>query len=306
MPVTAYTYAELIKAIRELALDVGPVSCFSIAKQDFLYTKAVNGGVPQFALHSALGTPPPAPVFLNISAYPKLYDMLNYMNAQGAVTSLSMDYVPDELSNMLVDAAAQAITNPFVLRRSNYFSLESIELKIYEYFRRYYTDYVLDIDEWDPETYIKATYNVEFPKIALWCAYWLIDKKRMSYAAVSYLKQNNGEPDIDTEEFINYSKNITTKLGDTHTIVEAPDEVGLGFKDFSALWGDKYSFLGKLQLYLRSKFEAGFCDYSLRENTVNSQDFILEKHWSLYAYVDTLSLSELTKDVLQASNEQPE
>jgi hypothetical protein len=131
----------------------------------------------------------------------------------------------------------------------------------------------------------------------VWVAYWLVDKKRANMAANESLRELNEESFVSSDELINFLPEVSTRVGDTFTVTERSDEIGEGTADFTALWGDKFKFLTKHQLYLRNLLEGRFDDFSLRENRIIVGNLTIEKHYSDFSYVNTHSLSPVTKDI---------
>ena len=99
-------------------------------------------------------------------------------------------------------------------------------------------------------------------------------------------------------EFKNTNIDTTTRVGDVFTEMEKTDESGTGLDGFTSLWGDKYSYLTKLQLYIRSMFEKQFQDYSLRDNAMISQTFTMDKTWERSSWINPHLFSNDTYGVL--------
>lgn len=287
------TYDQTIVAIREAVLDLSPVSCFTVKKQGFVLSALTD------KLSFATTVPDEVKEIL-YADNPKLYDVLLKCNELGIETGIEKGYVPNEQSKYIVPVESKAITDAYMLKRKNYFSVEEINVVITDFFWRF-LDKAFSCETPDDAQTMMDDYlcYADVQRMVLWVAFHLLEKRRMNQASADFLKQQNSEAlDVCDDKVANITQQVTTRVGDSFTIVEQETDTGLGFEDFSALWGDKYAYLTKLQLYIRTRYEQLFGDFSLRESTVNSTSVVMEKYWQPYAYVDTHTLSELTTDVL--------
>lgn len=297
---TKPTYAQIVTTIRELIFDVSPVACYSLTKQGL--SLAVDSNGYNFTGDTTLS--------LLFEDNPKFYDMVvKFKQANLSLACvLSLDYIPNEYSNTTTEFTGSLATEQ-TLYRPYYFSEETIVSFMYQYFVKYYDyEYAIywqelvgttetgELEQMLSDLSLRETY-----KLILWVSFHLLEKQRMNVSSVSYLKKKNGET-VDCEnEFTNLRKTFSTKLGDTFTVNEDTEADGLGTEGFTSLWGDKYSYLTKLQLYVRTQLEKIYGDFSLRDNAINSVSFTLEKTWVANAYNDTISLSPFTKDILHSS-----
>ena len=115
---------------------------------------------------------------------------------------------------------------------------------------------------------------------------------------ISSHKISSGTIDVlNQDTFLNTDKTITTRVGEVFTITENPKSNN-STDGFSSLWGDQDTYLAKLQLYIRGRFEQLYKDFSLRDNCAVSSSIPLDKHWFPFDYGYRNSLSELATTVL--------
>jgi len=295
---------EIVTSVRELILDINPVSCFTLQKQGLSFSANTEKAEVTGSTNATL----------LYSEAPKFYDLVSFLKDKGVDVKLSIDYVPLDYSSSLKDIPTVSLDSPKEIMRRNYFSVEMIYKTVLDHFQKFY-DY-----EYSPyvDTFVYFNGSAELDrmlgvmttreqqKVVLWAAYFLIEERRKNTASMNFLRTKNGEVDdlcAGAGDFRNRYQETTTKVGETFVLREGQEELGKVEQDFTALWGDKYDFLTKLQLSIRDRFEKLFNDYSLRDSTINSTSFVLEKNWISHAYADTLSLSLFTKDLLLTSGD---
>ena len=290
-------YSTAIRAIRELVLDTNPVQCFSVSGQGFLFTKdsstiTIAGEVYDF------------------SEIEKYYDLTKVLRAENAIISIYPDFVPAEHVVHTVDFNYPEIVPPDELTareviRENYFSIQTIESLMEEFFS-YYCPYV-----GFPRT-VQAIYNAlnyfERRKIIYWVAYYLVDRKRMNYAAATeMMRLNNGGSGCSTGgDFRNLETSVTTRVGEVFSVTEKDGDGGKGLDGFTSFWGDKYSYFTKLQLWIRDRYEKQFKDFSLRDDALINQTFSIEKGYEGSTWFNTLDFSRDTMDILNPDIRQPQ
>jgi hypothetical protein len=302
---------EVMAAIREVILDVNPVSCFTVQKQGFSFTLTST-------LASLIDSGGNA-INFSISGNTKLYMLVQWLQAQGATTSLLEDYVPLEYCSSLFPQSGIGITNAVSIKRGCYYSDQTICHILNNYCRKFYEhDFMVMLQS--PVPYIGENYsgadlydvNVspygissldrrDRGKMTLWCSYFLLEERRKNSASLAFLKNKNGDADAADcvkGDYRNLIEDTMTKIGDSFAITDKQQADGSGEKDFTALWGDKYQFLTKLQLYIRERYEKIFGDYSLRDNVMVSTGFSIEKNWMYESYANTTTLSGFADDLL--------
>ena len=278
---------DIIKCIREFVQDLAPVHSFSVTTKNYDFSKAAN----YINYNSVLD---------DVSSQEsKVYKVLNTLNATNngtteITTSIALDYVATEVSSLLVDFQNED-EKELKVYSQNYFSEYTIQKHIIEFFNYYLcVDYV-------PKTVEEIINRMDYTmkrKVCLWVAFYLIDEKRKNYASVKYSKSQDGtDDDCTSSDMVNKTQNITTSVGDVFSVTESFDESGKGFENFTALWGDKYEYLTKCQLWIRDRFEKVFKDGSLRDGHLFSTSISNNKHWTPYAYGDTKNLSENFGDI---------
>lgn len=288
------TYDQCLVAIRELALDLGPVQSFAVRKAapGFVFSKDSTQVVIDTDTY-----------LLTDAAVQKIYGIIPKLLLKDGLVDVYADHVPTELTTSLVDFNFSASdlegTNGKDVYRSNYFSTTTIESVMEDYFN-YYLPY--DGVERTVAEIVNAMDYLETRKLCYWVAYYLIDKRRANTAAAEQLQKKNTFLNVTTSTTGNLTtteKTVTMRIGESFTVTEAPSKDDTQLSGFQSFWGDKYDYLTKMQLYLRDRFERLFRDYSLRDNVAVSTSVVLEKNWNPSAYFDTYDLSLLARDLIQ-------
>lgn len=296
MLVDKMTYEQAIRSIRELVLDTNPVRCLTVTGQDFFFKKDSNGVV--------IAEKP-----FTFGEVGKFYELVEKLFEEPKVTyGLTEDYVATEPVKTLndVEFTLTSAEPTRGLYRKQYFSNETIEnamIEAFPYLTCYvgYPRYTLDIFNNDLDYFDRR-------KLVLLTAYFLLDRRRMQTAtATELIRKTNeingvGDPCGGDGEIKNTSVSVTTRIGEVFTVNEKVEEDGKGLEGFTSLWGDKYSYLTKLQLYIRGLYEKQFGDFSLRDDAMRSSGFYLEKGWETSAWIDTINFSRTTLDILLPDN----
>ena len=281
-------YNQAIRSIREIVLDTSPVQCFKVSGQDFLFKKESNS----FTLSDST---------FSTGEAEKFYDLMDKIRAKSVTIGILGDFVPTEYTSNIVDFNYPSLSEIKTVSRDRYFSLETIEGFIEEYFAYYltFTD--------SPRTLEQIFNELDYfqrKKLVFWVSYYLIDKKRMNYASTGEMIRLNNPEDLDDQvsgaggQLKNIDETVTTKVGEVFTVTEKISEGGQGVKGFTSLWGDKYDYFTKLQLYIRDRFERQFRDYSLRDDAMITQEFGIEKGWEDSSWIDPNLFSNYTSSIL--------
>jgi hypothetical protein len=282
------TYQETITCIREIILDLQKVFCFDIE---------IDGGGADFTFVKDSSSVTVMGTTELLTEVPKFYNLLELISdTSGIKATVRKDYVATEFTSSLVDVDHTAETEKQTISRSRYFSDQQIERKMEDYYAQYlpYTDQI----RLSSEIFTDLDY-FGIRKMCYWVAYYLLDEKRKNYAAVDVTlttAANNGDYCEDESQLKQRDDRVTMMIGDSFEVTEQTKETGKDLEGFTALWADNYSYLTKLQLWIRQQYERLFQDYSLRDNVMVSQSTTLEKHWRPFVYVDTKYLSSFTQD----------
>jgi len=279
MLVQNISYAQAIRSIREIILDTGLVQCFKVSGQGLPFKKTPS--------EVTLGT-----VIKPISdaGVLKLYDLIALLVEKEVAVEILPDYVATEYISGLFDFDYNLIAGETkILKAKNYFSNSVIETVMIEFFSKFLS---YDGHEHTTESIFEKLNYFQKGKLILWVAYYLVDRRRMFYASTSILIGNaNG---ATGSSFKNTTKEVTTRIGDVYTETERDSDNGKGLDGFTSLWGDQDSYLTRLQLYIRDKYEKLFNDFSLRDNAMISQTFTMVKTWENDAWLNTLGWSSDT------------
>jgi hypothetical protein len=286
-----------IKAIRELIMDVNPVPFAQVRGQGFTFSKSSTDIVIDGVAYT----------FEEIE---KVYEFMEELREKlNDDTDIIIDssFVSTEYADGIQTFShtfAADNTEYFQLKRKRFFSDKYILSVMNEFFIQYLT---FNESPATVETVYKDLNYLDQKKLILWCAFYLVDRKRMFLATAQILQeQNEGNTDAETgTEFKNSKRTITASVGDvfSETINEG-DEGGANssgntaLTGFTALWGDQYSYLAKLQLWIRQRFEKQFNDFSLREDCLISTKVSMEKTWTPDTYMDSTNFSRSTLDLI--------
>lgn len=276
MMIADFDYQQSLKLVREVVLDISPVQCFKVSGQGFVFSKDSSGIVVDTETFT-------------FAQMQKQYDLLYKLREKEISVEILPDYIATGDNLELTDFNFPDLNSPRVIEKRSYFPLSDID--------NLYSEYFMNYIEFDgvPKT-VESIFNqldyLEKRRLVLWVAYYLVDRKRMYYASSSEMirlqSSDSGGSCGNEGTFKNTDTSITTRIGDVFSMTEKIDESGKGLEGFTSLWGDKYSYLSKLQLWIRDRFEKQFKDYSLRDNAMISQSFSLEKAWRPYQWTDSL------------------
>jgi hypothetical protein len=287
-------YDQCIVAIRELALDLGPVQSFAVRKAapGFIFSKDAS----ELVMGTDTYTLPSAEMW-------KVYHVITSLVMRNALIDVYADHVPVELVTGLKDFSYTADDleeeGGQVVWRNNYFTTEVIAGVIEDFFNKYVP---YDGIERSVSEIVNTLDYLDTRKMCYWVAYYLIDKRRANTAAAEQLQKNNTFLNITTSNTGNLTtteRTVTMRIGESFAVTEAPSKDDTEVTGFKSFWGDKYDFLTKMQLYLRDRYERLFNDFSLRDNVAVSTSVTLEKNWNPSAYFDTHDLSNFTRDLIQ-------
>lgn len=289
--VDSITFDQAIRSIREVVLDTNPVQCFKVGGQDLPFVKDSNG----IALNGNNFT------FIEVE---KFYDLMDKLSSVELNIEILPDFAPNEFCVDIVNFNYPALTETKTISRKNYFSQNTIE-KVMEEFFYHYCPY--DGIPKFVSTIFNSLHYMEKRKLILWVSYYLIDRKRMQYASAGELIRINSLNGSGTScgsdgELKNTDVTTTTRVGEVFSVTERTTEDGKGLEGFTSLWGDKYSYFTKLQLWIRERFEKQFKDFSLRDNAMINQTFTIEKGWENSSWIDTINFSVYTRDLLLPDN----
>lgn len=263
------TKEDIVKAVRELSFDrffipgialkALPGHTLTISTTQFKILRADN-----------------STLYLGDLTTLTTFDMLTTsLIAAGIVISYTPYYNGEESTQQFIPVSAVSMAGDYTAYKKFFFSDQAI----YEWMQYYYlsvlairipTDTLLaDLDVWVP----KLIYPNE-QHVALKIAYWLVDKRRMYEYASEHVGLNytDGSAYSSSTSPSGSTESVTVQIGSVFTLTENPHngELTEQFNSVGSdnVLGDKYSFWYRLSLYLRSKIEMEFGDYSLRPDQV--------------------------------------
>ena len=233
--------------------------------------------------------------------YPTLEDLMNAFIEVGIVVAYTPYFRGQESVYSLIPINNKELTEDFTAFRRYFFSDEEIKATI-----RWYYFVVLDIR--DVELTDEIVGKLKRPSeqhLAIWVSYWLVDKRRVYENAANAIGQTFTDGSDYSGSSDNTAGTVTTvQIGSVFNITEDPS-TGYFYEDFNRVgsdnvWGDRYSFWYRLQLYLRDLLETQFGDYSLRKNNVIPGWVELIRELDFRSYYDSypFTLSPLSRGIL--------
>jgi hypothetical protein len=282
-------YDQVLTSCRELSLSVSPVPALVVLGQDLIVSKdsdylTING--TQFPLEDIV----------------KIYNLYQLFQKEGVKIDVPAIYIPLEFVRHVEDFSFTLADgdDPKNIMLRSFFSNETINEVIFRYFVNYKGfDYLDTMSTEEISDELKDYELIDDIHLSLWTSFYLIEKKRMIFSSAEAYKDPYGYSD---KTFIASDKTISTQVGSAFTVTENQKSAGKDTEGFTALWGDSDSYLSKQQLYIRTKFEKMFHDYSLRDNTGVSSNIPLIKDWKPFEWARGDSLSNLTTEILSKSN----
>lgn len=306
------TLNELITAVRELTFDRFIIPAFALKQMPDCSltiqpaTADINGRIVITHPNTEEGAEEPIVEVFSFefdSTTTTMDELMNAIMAADIVFAYTPYYRGSELVNSLVKVTARSMAEDLTLFRRYFFSDSEIcDMISWYYFR------VLDIKDVElTDDVIGRLVRPSEKHLAIWCSYWLVDKRRLYEAAANSIGQSYSDgSDYTGASDTSLGGGITTtvNIGSVFSITENPTE-GFFYEDFNRVgsdnvWGDRYSFWYKLMLYLRGLLEETFGDYSLRKDNVIPGYISLIREQDFRAYYDSwpFTLSPLSRGIL--------
>lgn len=242
-------------------------------------------------------------VELPFQDYPTLEDIMNALIAANVIVAYTPYFRGVEPSTVLIQVKDKELTEDYTLFRRYFFSDDEIKDMI-----RWYYFVVLDIKNVDltDETVGKLVRPSE-KHMAIWVSYYLVDKRRLYENAANAIGQSftdGSDYTGSTDASIGVGTTTTVQIGSVFSITEDPSQ-GFFYEDYNRVgsdnvFGDRYSFWYKLQLYLRDLLETQFGDYSLRKDNVIPGWISFQRDLDFRSYYDSwpFTLSPLSRGIL--------
>lgn len=242
-------------------------------------------------------------VELPFQDYPTLEDIMNALIAANVIVAYTPYFRGVEPSTVLIQVKDKELTEDYTLFRRYFFSDDEIEDMI-----RWYYFVVLDIKDVDltDETVGRLVRPSE-KHMAIWVSYYLVDKRRLYENAANAIGQSftdGSDYTGSTDASTGVGTTTTVQIGSVFSITEDPSQ-GFFYEDYNRVgsdnvFGDRYSFWYKLQLYLRDLLETQFGDYSLRKDNVIPGYISLQRELDFREYFDSYPfvLSPLSRGIL--------
>jgi hypothetical protein len=312
--------SDIIDSIRELSFDRFVTPCFYVQSDAPGLTISISSSSLSII---GMGSPPSYSLVLPFSTYPTLKSIVDALIGAGFRVSYSASYILSEASSSLLPTSSQQLTPPvyqgvqiqFPVYRKFFFGDTAVMKVIRKYFvqmlrwREQYGTYT--ITDQQVEGTLAALHQPTLEHLSLWCAYKLVDNRRVYELSGEFLNQSslteNGYSGIlvDATGSSQVSVNIADVFSVTDNNTDNYNQGELPYRPGADnVLGDAQSFWYRLMLWLRKMVEDDFGDNSLRSATVIEGRLILHKDINFYAYFDSYpyTLSPLVRGLTRSTN----
>lgn len=303
------TLAEVVRSARELSFDRFVTPAFFITGKSTGQLLAITS--TSIAITTPPSTPEEDPITFTLpfADNPTLEDIALVFITEGYPFSYAASFVGSEPSNSLLPVSSELSLSPTALYRKYFFS----DAEVMEVMRRYLTmecgySYAKAY-EVDLLTEVTKLSNAVPHHMALWCAYWLVERRRIYELASEVIGQStfSGTGDAGMLGILENGSSINVNLADVFSLTDNPQSK---FNEGEKSWGvgadnvlgDASGFWYRLQLWIRSQLERLFGDFSLRPDQVIMGVMSLEKDTNFYAYYDQYpyTISPLSREILSS------
>lgn len=317
------TLNEIITAVRELTFDRFIIPAFAIKQMGDNYFLSIDKEfIPEtgeenveiikgkLSIIKEIPNPEVPAEFIEqlivdlpFQSYPTLEDIMNKLIEVGITVAYTPYFRGIEPSSTLIQVNRRAITENITTFRRYFFS-DSEVLNTIEW----YYDRVLDIkDVVLTNDVVGMLVRPSEKHLTIWCAYYLVDKRRLYENAASAIGQSftdGTDYEGTTSASTGVGTTTTVQIGSVFSITEDPSQ-GFFMEDYNRVgsdntWGDRFSFWYKLMLYLRDLLETTFGDYSLRKDNVIPGYISLQRELDFRSYFDSypFTISPLSRGIL--------
>ena len=313
MAQASVTLNEIVTAVRELTFDRFIIPAFALKSKGAGHYITIDAGyLPENAgeeaipghilLYKTEGDTTTTELELTFAEYPTLESVMDKLIAEGIVVAYTPYFRGVQPTATLLKVEGKELIEDTTLFRRYFFSDEEIVEMIKWY---YYKVLSITEDKWSPEI-IPLLKRPSERHMAIWCAYHLVDKRRLYENAAKVIGQSftDGSDYSGTADDVSNGVTTTVQIGSVFSITEDPSK-GYYYEDFNRVgsdntWGDRYSFWYRLMLYLRGLLEEQFGDFSLRKNNVIQGKVELVRELDIRAYYDSypFTLSPLSRGIL--------
>ncbi|NLR94882.1 hypothetical protein [Flammeovirga agarivorans] len=290
-------YQKFITSVRELSYDRFVTNLGHIQHNEGVLTisdnmlKVVNGGGDYLILDFSPETP--------------VIDLINVLIVQAPDIVLSLGpsfYSSTDLCSDLVQVSDVSIDSPYAFYKKNFFS-ESTIAEVLAWFIEVHDVQILSTTT--EEIFDELGRFFPVGHFATWCAYRLLEKRRVAEKATMSLDVSVTKNGI-TQNPVNTDVTVNATIGNL-SLSENPSS-----QDFARIekigsenvFGDESSFWYRLQLHLRGIVEQRYKDFSLRPDVLRVSDTQLEKTSNYLAHFDSYpyTLSPYTRGLLDPSH----
>lgn len=294
---TPVTLNELVTAVRELTFDRFVIPAFAL-KEIADSTITLD---PKTTKKLTITTNSISAVDISLETYSTFHELLEKLIESEVIVSFTPYFKGDEPVSDLIKVTARSLASSFTAFRRYFFS----DAEILRVINWYYSAILQITDVEITDTIVANLIRPREKHLAIWCAYQLVDKRRMYECAAKSVGQvyTDGS-NYAGSEISSVPTQTTVQIGSVFSITENEKD-GYFIEDFNRkgsdnIWGDRYSFWYKLMLYLRQLLEEQFGDYSLRKDNVIPGSITLLRELDFRSYYDSypFTLSPLSRGIV--------
>lgn len=291
------TLNEVINSIREIIFDRFVVPSLAI-KQSSVYSSLV---VSRSASSITFSGESAEDKVYSFSEYPTMGELAEKFIEDGVVLAYTAYFRNQDSPLSLISQTYPISEDNFKLLKEYFFSDSNIISKIEDYYRK-----VLDIEgEEINDELVGKLHRPRERHLVLWVSYFLVETRRLYEIASRSITQTFTDgTDYSSSDDSGSTQNITVSIGSVFSISENTKD-GYFYEDFNRIgsdniFGDRYSFWYRLQVYIRQLLEDEFNDYSLRRDNVMMGQVYLNRDLDFRSYYDSypFTVSPLTRGIL--------
>lgn len=225
--------------------------------------------------------------------------------------SYSASFINSTLTTSLLPLTNVVLNEAVPIYRMYFFSQEKIVDIIERYFMMVLRISCREMEDFEAEDDV-ALLGCRSPEhLSLWCAYWLVEERRLYEIAAEALGQSTFSQDGNAAlvGIRGDGGSITVQIGDVFTmqdsnVLDYTNEGRFNAVGSDNVLGDASSFWYRLQLHIRSQVERLFGDFSLRPDEVIMGRVAFEKDTNFYAWYDQYpyTISPLMRGIINSSD----
>lgn len=300
------TLAEVIESARELSFDKFVTPCLYITQVSAGLTIEITA--TNLKIRNSVDTVLIDVVFATATTLNLVYAALA-AHPDKIGLSYAASYIGTAPSASLLPLAKSPLSIPRPLTRQYFFPDADVLKEVKKYFTMILGVRCPELDEMNLETEV-SEFSCQRPEhMAMWMAYWLVERRRLYEMAGESLGKStySGTGGDTLLGSMDEDSDITVRVGSVFTLAtdankannESPAPWAIGSDN---VLGDATSFWYRIQLWLRSQLERLYGDYSLRVDSMMVGQIDLRNDQNFYAYFDSYpyTFSPLARGILSS------